>query len=52
MISMLSSLDFQRYQPRLYILGKGDHLSEVKVHELEASKGSVRTFLFATCIFT
>ncbi|KAF9070551.1 glycosyltransferase family 1 protein [Rhodocollybia butyracea] len=38
MLALVSSLDFDRYTPRTYILSEGDTLSERKAIALEASK--------------
>jgi hypothetical protein len=37
---LLSSLDFDRYQPRTYIIGEGDILSAKKAARLEAVKAA------------
>lgn len=39
---MLSSLDFNRYTPRVYILSQGDSLSAQKALALESSKAAGR----------
>ncbi|KIY46761.1 glycosyltransferase family 1 protein [Fistulina hepatica ATCC 64428] len=38
-LSLISALDFTRYQPRTYIISEGDTLSSRKAQELEYSKG-------------
>ncbi|THU95652.1 glycosyltransferase family 1 protein [Dendrothele bispora CBS 962.96] len=44
-LALLSTLDFQRYSPRLYIISEGDHLSAQKARTLEASKTSTSQLL-------
>lgn len=39
-LRLVSTLDFQRYTPRTYIISHGDHLSGQKAVELEASDAS------------
>ncbi|KAJ4002100.1 glycosyltransferase family 1 protein [Lentinula boryana] len=38
MLAMISSLDFDKYSPRIYIISEGDTLSERKALTLEATK--------------
>ncbi|KAE9411427.1 glycosyltransferase family 1 protein [Gymnopus androsaceus JB14] len=40
MLALVSSLDFNRYVPRTYIISEGDTLSERKVAMLEAAKAA------------
>lgn len=37
-LSLVSTLDFARYTPRLYIISEGDSLSAQKAYDLEKSK--------------
>lgn len=39
-LTMVSALDFSRYQPRTYIVSEGDTLSAQKAHDLERSKST------------
>ncbi|KAK7468594.1 UDP-N-acetylglucosamine transferase subunit [Stygiomarasmius scandens] len=39
-LALLSALDFERYSPRIYIVGEGDHLSAQKAVALENAKST------------
>jgi beta-1,4-N-acetylglucosaminyltransferase len=51
-LSLVSALDFSRYNPRTYLVSEGDPLSEQKVVALERSKAaSASSFASLTCFF-
>ncbi|KAJ7287472.1 glycosyltransferase family 1 protein [Mycena rebaudengoi] len=51
-LSLISTLDFERYSPRTYIISEGDSLSAQKASDLEISKAKIATPLDKYTILT